>query len=318
MTTRDPQKPLFHWYVDCVLGKELVFALYTLPCRYGMCAFCSLPQLSEGGEQVTAEDIERQVDHVLGEYDAEQLSRVAKVSIYTAASSLDQVCLPTQSLKYLALRATDLPALKMLSLETRPEYVEDRELQELQEILGPDVVLEIGIGYETHDPYLRNKVLGKGLSERALRALMGQLAAHGAHLKAYVMLKPHHTLTERGGIEEAIAGLKHLHGLGQEFGVPTAVHLNPTYMAEGCSLTVELRLHEYQPPELSSVIEVVKAAEALSMAIYLGLDDEGLAVDEGTFRSTGLDRARTVAALQAYNRHQDFDRFLAETEASQL
>ncbi len=314
---RDPTEPLFHWYVDSVLGKELVFALYTLPCRYGMCAFCSLPQLSEGGERVTPQDVERQVDHVLSSYERDQLEQVAKVSIYTAASSLDQVCLPTRSLMYLALRVCDLPALRMVSLETRPEYVEDWELQALHAVLGPDVVIEVGIGYETHDPHLRNKVLGKGLSERALRLLMAQLAEHGAHLKAYVMLKPHHTLTERGAIDEAVAGLDHLHGLGQEFGVPTAVHLNPTYMAEGCTLTEELRLHRYEPPELSSVIAVVRAAEALSMPIYLGLDDEGLAVDEGTFRATGLDRARTVAALQAYNRHQDFDRMLAEAGAEQ-
>ena len=45
---KSPTEPLFHWYVDCPFGKELVFALYTLPCRYGMCAFCSLPSLAAG------------------------------------------------------------------------------------------------------------------------------------------------------------------------------------------------------------------------------------------------------------------------------
>jgi len=52
MTTKDKTKPLFHWYVDCVQGKELVLALYTRPCRYGKCTFCALPAMSLGGEVV--------------------------------------------------------------------------------------------------------------------------------------------------------------------------------------------------------------------------------------------------------------------------
>jgi radical SAM enzyme (TIGR01210 family) len=309
---KSPTEPLFHWYVDSAVGKELVFALYTLPCRYAMCAFCSLPSLSEGGHRVTPQDIERQVDFIVGEYTPEQLAEVAKVSIYTAASTLDQECLPTRSLMYLALKVADLPKLAVVSMETRAEYVEDWELKALRNVLGADVRIELGIGYETHDPHLRNKVLGKGLSERSLRAMCGLMADNGFQLKAYVMLKPHHSLTEQDGVDEAIDGLDHLARLGSEFGIPVSVHLNPTYIAEGCSLTVELKAHGYEPPELTSILTVVREAVARGLAIYVGLDDEGLAKDGGTFRSTGLDREATVEALLAFNRHQDLDRLLAE------
>ncbi len=86
---KDPKKPLFHWYVGCALGKELVLALYTRPCRYGRCAFCALPDLSDGGEVVSAKDIESQIDFALSKYTEEQLNEIAKVSIYTASSSLE-------------------------------------------------------------------------------------------------------------------------------------------------------------------------------------------------------------------------------------
>ncbi len=310
---RDKTRPLFHWYVDCALGKELVFALYTRPCRYGRCAFCALPSMSLGGEAVEAGDIERQVDFVLSSYTSEQLHSLRKVSIYTASSSLDQECLPTRSLVYLALKIADLPGLSLVSLETRPEYVEDWELKALRHVLGASVGLEIGIGYETHDPVLRNEVLGKGLSLEKLRALMQLLAANGATLKAYLMLKPHHSLTERGGIEEALRGLDELAALGAEFRVPTSVHLNPTYIAKGCRLTDELILHRYEPPELSSVIEVVVAARKRGLPIYAGLDDEGMAIEGGTFRATDVDRERSVAALRAFNRHQDPIRLARES-----
>ena len=310
--TRDKRRPLFHWYVDCATGKELVVALYTRPCRYGRCAFCALPGLSLGGEAVDARDIDRQVDFVLSQYSPPQLDAVTKVSVYTASSSLDQECLPTRSLMYLALRICDLPLLRQVSMETRPEYVEDWELRALRHVLGERVRLEIGIGYETHDPHLRNEVLGKGLSQEKLLRLMRYVADDDIDLKAYLMLKPHHSLTEEEGVAEAIAGVDELAGLGEEFGVAVSIHLNPTYIAEGCRLTKELVAHGYEPPELTSVIRVIEAAVRRGLPIYVGLDDEGLAIEGGTFQSTGVERDRTVAALQAYNRHQDFERMTTE------
>jgi radical SAM enzyme (TIGR01210 family) len=261
---------------------------------------------------VTPADIERQVDFILSHYDEAQLAEVAKVSVYTAASSLDQECLPTRSLMYLVLRICDLPKLEIVSLETRAEYVEDWELKALRAVLTDRVCLEVGIGYETHDPHLRNKVLGKGLSEGRLRQLLGLLRDNHAALKAYVMLKPHHSLSEEEGVREAVAGLDHLKRLGDEFGVDVSIHLNATYIAEGCRLTDELVAHGYEPPELSSMVEVVREAGKRRLPIYAGLDDEGLAVQGGTFQATELDRAVVVEALSAFNRHQDVDRLLRE------
>ena len=278
----------------------------------GMGTIAPLPSVREE----IMSDIERQIDYVLAQYTQKQLDQLAKVSIYTASSSLDQECLPTRSLMYLALRICDLPQLRMVSLETRPEYVEDWELKALRHVLGERITLEIGIGYETHDPDLRNRVLGKGLTVEALHRLLQLVAANGASLKAYLMLKPHYSLSEEAGVSEAMNGVNELAQLGKQYGVPVAVHLNPTYIARGCRLAGELVAHHFAPPELASVIAVGRAARGLGLNIYAGLDDEGLAVAGGTFRSTGYDRARAVAALQAFNRHQDGARLVRETAAA--
>lgn len=311
---KDKTKPLFHWYVDTTIGKELVFALYTRPCRYGRCAFCSLPSMSAGGEQVSAQNIEEQIDYILSHYTQEQLNKIAKVSIYTASSSLDQECLPTRSLMYLCLKICDFPHLQLVSLETRPEYVEDWELKALKNVLGEKVNLEIGIGYETYDPKLRNEILKKGLTLEKLRKLIKMLADNNMHLKAYLMLKPHYTLTEEEGINEAINGVKELHDLSNEFNVPISIHLNPTYIAKGCPLTDEMIQFGYEPPELSSVIEVLRVSSKLKIPVYVGLDDEGMAVEGGTFRFDGLDKEKTVKALQAFSKHQNFERLISESD----
>ena len=309
---KDKTKPLFHWYVDSAYGKELVFALYTRPCRYGRCAFCSLPDMSEGGETVSAADIEKQVDYILAQYTQEQINNIAKISIYTASSSLDQECLPTRSLMYLTLKVSFLPKLKIISLETRPEYVEDWELKALQNVLGEKVQLEVGIGYETHNQELRNKILEKGLTTKALHRLMKMLSDNSASLKAYLMLKPHPSLNEEQGIVEAQNGIQEIFDLGKAYDVPVSIHLNPTYIAEGCSLTKEMLDSGFQPPELSSVIKVIEFASRLKTSIYVGLDDEGMAVEGGTFGSTELDKDKTVKAILDFNRHQDFEKMTDE------
>lgn len=308
--TKDKTKPLFHWFVDCRYGKELVLALYTRPCRYGRCAFCALPSMSEGGEQVSAIDIEQQIDYILSHYSKEQIAQIGKVSIYTASSSLDQECLPTRSLMYLILKISYFSKLQMVSLETRPEYVEEWELKTIKNVLGNHIMLEVGIGYETHDPILRNQVLHKGLSVEKLHELCKMLGENAAALKAYIMLKPHHSLTEEQGIQEAINGLDEISQLGKTYKVNTSVHLNPTYIAKGCRLTNELIANHYQPPELTSVIKVIEHASQLQLPIYVGLDDEGMAVEGGTYRNTGLDRAKAINALLAFNQHQNYQQLI--------
>ncbi len=311
---KDKTKPLFHWYVDSAVGKELVFALYTRPCRYGRCTFCSLPSMSEGGEVVTAKDIDRQVDYILSQYSEEQLKDLGKVSIYSASSVMDQECLPTRSLMYLLLKICDYPGLKVVSLETRPEYVEDWELKALRNVLGEEVQLEIGIGYETYDPELRNKVLQKGLTRKAMHKLMQMLNENkNCSLKAYLMLKPHHSLTEDEGIIEAINGLKELKNLSSEYRVPVSIHLNPTYIAEGCKLTDEMVANGYEPPELTSLIKVLVAARDLDLSIYAGLDDEGMAIEGGTYQDTDMDRKKAVTAIKAFNYHQDQEKLMMDS-----
>ncbi len=273
---KDKKKPLFHWYVDSALGKELVLALYTRPCRYGKCTFCVLPTMAAGGEKVTATDIEKQIDFILSNYSKKERDEISKVSIYTASSTLDQESLPTRSLMYLMLKISDLPKLKLVSFETRPEYVEDWELKAIKNVLGKDITLEIGIGYETYDPYLRNEILKKGLTRRALHSLMSLLSENKVSLKAYIMLKPHWSLNEEEAIVEAISGIKELSVMSSEYKVPVSIHLNPTYIAKDCQLSEEMISHNYEPPEIKSIITVLIGAVTIGLPIYAGLDDEGM------------------------------------------
>jgi radical SAM enzyme (TIGR01210 family) len=301
----DPRRPIFYRVQDTPQGRELVLALFTKGCLYRRCSFCALPSLSAGDVAVSAEDIKAQVDLVMRGCPEKLRRGIRRVTVYNSGSVLDQRTLPTEALWYLFDRLAAFPALAEVSLDTRAEFVEDRELGGLMaRVKGRR--LTVAVGYETHDERIRNRVLRKGLSERAFQRLAATLAAHGVRLKAYVLIKPEASLSEGRAVAEAVRTLRHLRDTGRRLGLEVEAHLNPTYVARGSALEEEFHLKHYQPPRLWSVVDIISRLEGQGLAIHVGLDTEGLAVRGGTFRNCGRCDRRVRAALRAFSSSQDY------------
>jgi len=299
------RRPIAHRIRKTPLGRELVLSLYTKGCRYARCSFCSLPALSAGEAAVSARDIRAQVDHALDSYPAKMLAPVQRVSVFNSGSVLDQRTLPTSALWHLFERLPELANLKLVCLDSRAEFIEAWELDGLLRRLD-GIGLEVAVGYETQDERIRNRVLRKGLSEKTFQGLCALLASKGARLKAYVMVKPDPSMTERDGVEEAVRTLRHIAALGGSLKLAVCAHLNPTYVAKGSRLEREFRTRDYSPPRLWSVVDIISRMEGAGLPIQVGLDTEGLAVRGGTFRNCGLCDARVRKALEAFSGAQDF------------
>ncbi len=306
MQPQPDDQPIFHWYRETPFGKELTICLYTRGCRYGACSFCALPSVTAGDRTIPYQTINRQVDHVFATYSKEELAKVWKLSVFNNGSVLDQETLPTKSLLYLMLKACELPSLEVVSLETRAEYVEDWELKVLKQIVGGKAALEIALGFETQDERIRNRVLHKGLSEGRFRDLLSLLAGNGTRLKCYVMVKPDPAQSEEDGIREAAESIHFLGRNAREFGVEISAHLNPTFVARGTELEKSFDASGYQPPDLASVVEVLQATKEDGVWTFVGLDDEGLASEGGSFSCARLPREPLTRALWSFNASKDY------------
>jgi len=306
MPSQQDDRPIFHWYRETPFGKELTICLYTRGCRYGACSFCALPSVTAGDRDIPYKTINAQVDHVFASYSKEALAEVWKLSIFNNGSVLDQETLPTKSLLYLILKACELPSLEVVSLETRAEYVEDWELKVLHQLVGDKVTIEIALGFETHDERIRNRILHKGLSERRFRELLELLAGSGTRLKCYVMVKPDPAQSEEDGIREASESIHYLGRSAREFGVAISAHLNPTFVARGTELEGSFEKAGYQPPDLASVVDVLQATRDDGVWTFVGLDDEGLASEGGSFRCDRLPRGPLTDALWSFNASKDY------------
>jgi len=140
--------------------------------------------------------------------------------------------------------------IKMLVLETRPEFVTEEKIKEVK-ISLPGKHVEVAIGLEIKDDLYRIACINKGFTLRQFEEA-SQIIRKYLNLRAYVLLKPPF-LTERESIENAVETIEYAFSSG-----------TCTVSLEACTVqdyTLTDYLYQkgfYRPPYLWSIIEVIK------------------------------------------------------------
>lgn len=140
--------------------------------------------------------------------------------------------------------------IKMVVLETRPEFVSEEIINEIKEII-PNKTIEIAIGLELKDDYLRTICLNKGFSSNVFEKA-AKIITKKCNLRSYVMLKPLF-LTEAEAIENAIETINYAFDLGASTVSLEACTIQKYTLADYLS-----NIGEYKTSWLWSIIEVIK------------------------------------------------------------
>ncbi|MDH5637436.1 MAG: hypothetical protein OEZ04_02985 [Nitrospinota bacterium] len=304
----DHNKPADVWFQDTQEGKALFIVFYSQACRWSRCIGCNLPSLMSE-RHVDFESLMAQVDHIISMPEvAASRAELRKVIVSNNGSVLDEATFSSTALMYLVARLNQsLPNLSVLSLETRPEYVDIPELEFLARALKEGAChtnLEIAIGFEAFDERIRNDMFKKGLSLKVFEKTAALLAEHRFALKCYFMLKPTPGLTDEEAVGDIHAAIDYLGVVGASMGLPINMHLNPTYVARGTALERSFDKGEFSPPRLRDLARAAFHAKGKGVSIYLGLSDEGLACEGGSFVRKG-EEAMT-RELERFNRTGDF------------
>lgn len=308
----DKSKPLMYFFQETYEGLVLFIVFYTQACKWMRCAGCKLPALSSL-THIDFSDIMDQTSYLFTIPEIqERVHEVKKVIVSNQGSVLDQDTFPTSALIHVVAKCNKhLPQMEILTIESRPEYVDDVELEILARALQEGktlTTLEIAVGVEVFDNDIRNHVFGKGLRMKNLDDLVVRLAAHGFHLKCYFMFKPvaDELMSSTQAIEDIHAAIKYLSDLLDRIPHSTiSIHLNPTYVANGTPLETLFLEHKYTPPYLSDVVEAVRFGKGRGIPIFIGLNDEGLAVPGGSFIRPGDEHL--IKRLEAFNRTQNYE-----------
>ena len=305
----DPTRPVAVWFQESNEGRVLFLVFYSRACRWARCLGCNLPSQSSS-HHIPYRDLIAQIDEVLTRPEVvAQASSIQKVILSNNGSILDQKTFSSTALMYFMARLNlHFPNLASLCIETRPEYVEYAELVFLARALDEGETptgLELAIGFEAFDDRVRNDVFQKGLSLAAFEDLVRETAPFGFGIKCYFMQKPVPGMSDDEAVEDIRRAIDYLAGVARRFGSRINVHLNPTFAARGTPLEEAFLRGAYEPPQLRDVARAARHARGTPLSLFLGLSDEGLAVEGGSFLRPGDEPL--VALLERFNREQDYD-----------
>lgn len=312
--TRDPKKPITHFFQETHEGLVLFVIFFTQACRWMRCTGCTLPSTS-ALRHIDFGDIMDQTHSIFTEPDVlARADDIQKVIVSNQGSVLDEETFPTSALIHFVAKCNKhLPNMRVLTLESRPEYVDDIELEILARALEEGktlTTLEIAVGVEVFDNDIRNLVFGKGLRLKTLDELVERLAKHGFRLKCYFMFKPvvDAHMTREQAIQDIHEAIRYLSDLTDRIpGSTISIHLNPTYAARGTPLATAFLEKKYTPPHLIDVVRAVRFGDDRGIPIFIGMNDEDLAVEGGSFIRPGDEDLLPI--LHKFNKTQDYSLF---------
>ena len=272
-----PWLPHFFLHRTFLGDQDLLIIFNTKRCKY-RCHFCQLPAKSSP-TLIPGREIVSQFSYVVREL-KNSLSVMDRVTFSNEGSVLDPDTFPTEAMLEIAEGVGEMRRVRTMVLETRLEFVDTAVLNRIREA-APRVSLNILTGFETHDPYIRDKVLFKREPLEVFERGLDRVAEVGAQLTSYVLFKPRWDMTDEEAVAEAEASIDYLAEQAKARGLDLSVRLNPMYAADGSRWAKKAHTSpDYQPPRLTDVMRVAEKKRREGVNIYIGMSTEGL--DDGS------------------------------------
>jgi len=305
----DQTLPAQMWFQESDEGLILFIVFYTQACRWSRCLGCNLPS-KVSQNHVPYKSLMAQIDNVFADPGVRsRRPSIRKFIISNNGSVLDEDTFSSTALMYLIAQLNiNFPNLAVLSIESRPEYVDLAELEFISRALvegETSTQLEIAIGFEAFDNRIRNEVFDKGLSLEVFEGLVRKMSPYGYRLKCYFMQKPVPDISDAEAVVDIKNAIDYLGRIANKYDIHINMHLNPTYVAAGTAMETAFWEGRYTPPLLEDVAEAVRHAREKSISTFVGLSDENLAVKGGSFLSQ--ENEALVEKLELFNRTNDFD-----------
>jgi radical SAM enzyme (TIGR01210 family) len=239
--------------------QKLVAYLPSLGCQWanahGGCTMCNFPSLG----------IHSLKDDTAIEYLRKAMSRFctdencrSHLKLFANGSFFNEDEVPS-SLRRKILEMIARKKVTKLAIEVRPEHITQTVLRETLDII-PNTELELRVGVETSDDFIRKYCVHKGFLFEDFASLSKNLPQN-VKLAAYLLLKPPF-LTEKEAVDDAYSSVRDVSQYAER------IILQPVSVQEGTLVGYLWRNGLYSPPSLWSLLEVGKMVEYTKQKIY--------------------------------------------------
>ncbi|MEA2075546.1 MAG: archaeosine biosynthesis radical SAM protein RaSEA [Euryarchaeota archaeon] len=266
--------------------KTLTVILRTVGCQWRKCTMCGFWQESADAD-VTQADILAQLEHSLRNSSEEEFI----LKIFTSGSFLDEREIAGETRREIAEMVRKREGIRKFIVETRPEYVSADKIEDLNGVEN----LELAIGLETANDFIRLNYIKKGFAFDDYRKAEKIVTGCGATVKTYLLLKPPF-VSEKKAIEDVIKSAE----LVSDYS--STISLNLCNIQKYTPLEALWRRGYYRPPWLWSAVEAIK--EIKKRDIVVMSDPVGAGYKRGPHNCGKCDREITEA-IKKFNITQD-------------
>jgi len=262
----NPKKPVSFWSEKDILEDKIVDAFViifrTKGCSWALKSGCSMCGYFNDSlwQDVSDEDLLAQFNLAMNSYSGQKF-----IKIFTSGSFLDNSEISSKLRKEILNKLTE--KVDKISIESRPEYVNDKILKEIKSIVGLKK-FEIGIGLETSNDFVREECLNKGFKFTNYKKAVDIIKKHEIDLKTYILIKPPF-LTEKESIEDAIKTVEKIKNLTD------CISFNPTNVQRNTFVNYLWSRRKYRPPWLFSIVEILKESKNILKNVRIKCDTVG-------------------------------------------
>lgn len=288
-------------------SNRLMIVLKTKGCDYarktgGGCTVCGF--LNHAEQNITSKKILEQLENTLNNFD---LDDVEEIDILTLGSFLNDSEVDQSTRLELISRLSEISHLKRVSIESRAEYVTVEKIKQIKETLGKGKTLEFGIGLESQNDYLRNKIIKKGLSKKSFEKTAAKVKEAGANFLTYLLIKPPH-VSEKEAITDAVESAAYVFRTAEKNGLSGRVAFEPVFVCENTYLEKLYLQSRYRLLNLWSVVEVIKNTNDYG-CIFIGLSDENLSRERMPYSCSRCGE-KIANTIERFNKSQDISEIL--------
>ncbi|MFX0080491.1 MAG: archaeosine biosynthesis radical SAM protein RaSEA [Candidatus Hodarchaeota archaeon] len=260
-STLQLERPISFWIKKDRLfneiGKEFTIILGTKGCSWslgesGGCSMCGYIQ-DTIIEDINQNQIITQFDYAfnkkIGEIINDNKNYIIK--IFNSGSFFDDNEISDKVRSHIYEKVADIDNLKEFVIESRIEYINSEKLKNLKESLK-EKQIEIAIGLETVNDYIRNHYINKGMLFNDFKNILKKCKENNIGVKTYLLLKPPF-LNEQGAIDDCINSITNLIKIKVN-----TISINPVNIQKGTLAEYLYLQNRYRPPWYYSLFKVLK------------------------------------------------------------
>jgi radical SAM enzyme (TIGR01210 family) len=304
LSERSHTRKVVHWVENHRLlsgpGKAIVFILPTKGCSWalsgsGGCSICGY--IYDNPQESDFENIFEKYKEKL--HDSIEEGGIYSLKMFTSGSFLDTTEIPMELQKRILTEASQYDEIREIVLESRPEYVTKKILENITESIDISKV-EIAIGLESANNEILKKSINKGFFWEDFEKAKLRIDEFGAKVKAYLLFKPPF-VSEYNSIQDIMQSVTKL----SEIGVET-ISINAISIHRGTYLSVLFEKKHYRTPWLWSLLHLCREIKITYPQIRLICDVVAAGTERGAHNCGNCDK-QIIEVLKKFTLSQNLE-----------